>query len=419
MKKMLIAFALSLYLSCQSVPQSDPKVETDRDRDGLVGPVKAVLTDDVVFAEQAGAWVETQQVSATAIYDASGKKTLQTPFRLSLPSGYAALPHETGYDPKASGSKVEESIPGPQGSASGKWVKTYNARGYLIEQVRFDAGGSVTEKQAFTYEYDSYGNWVRRTASKVVSRDGRATTEPLEASYRMIIYDRPDTPPASQRRERQLPARATELKTPLTATEENIANGRTLYNQRCASCHGENGKAQTEIARVMEVKPADLTGQPVREMSDGEVYRVITDGISVSRMPALGKRIGERERWQITLYVRSLRSGRPPTPEIRPEAANGVDTHQQAAPRQSPAPSSPARRYNLKGRVVSVDQQYRQVTIEHEAIEGYMEAMTMPFPLKDERLYQTLKVGDHIQATLVVAGDGRWWLEDVVPAKGR
>lgn len=42
-----------------------------------------------------------------------------------------------------------------------------------------------------------------------------------------------------------------------------------------------------------------------------------------------------------------------------------------------------------------------------------MEAMTMPFKLKDERLLKDLAEGDCVQATLVVAGL-RSWLEDVV-----
>jgi len=51
--------------------------------------------------------------------------------------------------------------------------------------------------------------------------------------------------------------------------------------------------------------------------------------------------------------------------------------------------------------------------MEHEAIEGYVEAMTMPFPLKDERLYGVIKPNDRIRATLVIIDSGGWWLENV------
>ena len=76
-------------------------------------------------------------------------------------------------------------------------------------------------------------------------------------------------------------------------------------------------------------------------------------------------------------------------------------------------PRGPEQRYELKGKVVLVDKQGSTVTIAHETIPDYMEAMTMPFKLKDERLLKDLAEGDSVQATLVVAGL-RSWLEDVV-----
>src|ERR1700730_10726329 len=78
-----------------------------------------------------------------------------------------------------------------------------------------------------------------------------------------------------------------------------------------------------------------------------------------------------------------------------------------------PRAAGPEQRYPVKGTVVSVDKRGSTATIAHEAIPDYMEAMTMPFKLKDERLLKDLAEGDNVQATLVVAGL-RSWLEDVV-----
>jgi len=76
-------------------------------------------------------------------------------------------------------------------------------------------------------------------------------------------------------------------------------------------------------------------------------------------------------------------------------------------------PIEPEQRYPIKGTVVSVDKHGATVTISHEEIPGYMEAMAMPFKLKDERLLSDMAEGDRVQATLVVAGL-KSWLEDVV-----
>lgn len=73
----------------------------------------------------------------------------------------------------------------------------------------------------------------------------------------------------------------------------------------------------------------------------------------------------------------------------------------------------PEQHYELKGKVVSVDKRGGTITVAHEAIPGYMEAMTMPFKLKDTRLLNDLAEGDRLQAMLVVSG-ARSWLEDVV-----
>ncbi|MGH9800338.1 MAG: copper-binding protein, partial [Blastocatellia bacterium] len=72
------------------------------------------------------------------------------------------------------------------------------------------------------------------------------------------------------------------------------------------------------------------------------------------------------------------------------------------------------RRYKLTGKIVSVEPELKQLTIEHEEIKGYMEAMTMPFPLRDEKLLGRAKKGDRIQATVVVGGTKGFRLENVV-----
>ncbi|MGE0128909.1 MAG: SCO family protein [Blastocatellales bacterium] len=80
---------------------------------------------------------------------------------------------------------------------------------------------------------------------------------------------------------------------------------------------------------------------------------------------------------------------------------------------KGPEASNAAQRYEVKGKVVSADQANHKVTIAHEEIPGYMEAMTMPFTLLDDWVYPELKPGAQIQATLVV-DQGRSWLESPV-----
>jgi protein SCO1/2 len=72
-----------------------------------------------------------------------------------------------------------------------------------------------------------------------------------------------------------------------------------------------------------------------------------------------------------------------------------------------------AKRYELKGTIVSIDKANQSATISHEAIKDLMEGMTMPFKLKDAWPLDVMKPGDEVQATLVMTDDSGW-LEDVV-----
>ena len=82
---------------------------------------------------------------------------------------------------------------------------------------------------------------------------------------------------------------------------------------------------------------------------------------------------------------------------------------------RAPRTEQPAlRRYELKGRVESLDFDRKRVTVAHEDIKDYMEAMTMSFAVKDESVLRQLKPGDRLQATLVYdSSTSLSWLEDI------
>ncbi len=61
--------------------------------------------------------------------------------------------------------------------------------------------------------------------------------------------------------------------------------------------------------------------------------------------------------------------------------------------------------YKLRGKVVSTDAAKGEVTLNHEAIPGFMEAMTMPYKLKDASILSELHPGDVITADVLVSQD--------------
>jgi protein SCO1/2 len=59
--------------------------------------------------------------------------------------------------------------------------------------------------------------------------------------------------------------------------------------------------------------------------------------------------------------------------------------------------------YHLRGKVVSIDSATGEVTLNHEAIPGFMDAMTMPYKLKDPGILSELHPGDTITADVLVS----------------
>jgi Cu/Ag efflux protein CusF len=73
-------------------------------------------------------------------------------------------------------------------------------------------------------------------------------------------------------------------------------------------------------------------------------------------------------------------------------------------------------RYKLHGEVLRLRPENRIAVIKHEKIEGWMEAMTMEFPVPSLAEYSRIKAGSVIRATVNV-NDSYFWLTDVVIEK--
>lgn len=63
--------------------------------------------------------------------------------------------------------------------------------------------------------------------------------------------------------------------------------------------------------------------------------------------------------------------------------------------------------YKLRGKVVSTDTAHGIVVVDHEAIPGFMEAMTMPYQLKEPSIVSDLHPGDTITADVLVTKDSQ------------
>jgi mono/diheme cytochrome c family protein len=94
-----------------------------------------------------------------------------------------------------------------------------------------------------------------------------------------------------------VPEKARVRVNPLVDDRDAIAAGRKLFEQHCAECHGGAGRGGK---RGPELAPAI-----VRELSTGELFWLISNGVIRKGMPSWSK-LPEPERWQIVTYLGSL-----------------------------------------------------------------------------------------------------------------
>ncbi len=89
-------------------------------------------------------------------------------------------------------------------------------------------------------------------------------------------------------------------------------NGKALYQQYCASCHGDSGKGDGPAGTALEHAPADLTNHfhSAPGQGDGYLFWRISEGGVVepfrsqkSAMPPFKSVLSEQQRWEVLSYV--------------------------------------------------------------------------------------------------------------------
>lgn len=82
------------------------------------------------------------------------------------------------------------------------------------------------------------------------------------------------------------------------------ADGKAMYNAKCAMCHGSDGVAKSMWAK----RGARNFNDPVwqKEKTDEVITKVVTDGIAEKKMPAYKDKMKPEEIAAIVKHIRSL-----------------------------------------------------------------------------------------------------------------
>lgn len=144
--------------------------------------------------------------------------------------------------------------------------------------------------------------------------------------------------------ERSMEKRATNKKNPYAKNDPAaLASGMEHYQENCLICHGAPGVQPSEIGQGLNPPAPVLDLDEIREMSDGQLYWTIENGIRMTGMPAFGPTHNEEEIWNIVTFVRHLPEL---TNEEKTALANTVQEekgHHHEAGEMKPGQTQPAK----------------------------------------------------------------------------
>jgi mono/diheme cytochrome c family protein len=107
-----------------------------------------------------------------------------------------------------------------------------------------------------------------------------------------------------------IPSSARSRRNPEPATSETIRSALEHWADHCASCHANDGSGDTEMGRGMYPRVPDMRLSATQNLTDGELFYIIENGIKLTGMPAwgTGTEEGEHESWRLVHFVRRLPS---------------------------------------------------------------------------------------------------------------
>ena len=254
------AFALAVFcasalaqsnLTARAVsPQPVPAAaaaETDRNRDGLVGPVRRVRTEVAKLSNETGKMQEGKHVVLEVVsYDLKGNKV------------------ENQYFPIAGA------------NLTGKEVYKYDDKGNISEMTLLNADGSLLSKEVYKYEFDFAGNWNKMTTSVAVIEGGKMSFEPSEVTYRLIMYYLDENMMKMAQPASQQAAPAAVQQNVSASVPANNVPGSNLDNRAVAvvpksSAPSPNKNAANSSHKLTPVLPGSLPNAADKPVGSGSV----------------------------------------------------------------------------------------------------------------------------------------------------
>lgn len=112
-----------------------------------------------------------------------------------------------------------------------------------------------------------------------------------------------------------IPSNARAAQNPVLDSPEVQREARLHFADHCAICHGNDGSGDTPIGNGLYPKPPDLRKPETQDLSDGELFWIIENGVRFTGMPAFsgnkdhtngGNHGNGQDSWKLVHFIRHL-----------------------------------------------------------------------------------------------------------------
>jgi high-affinity iron transporter len=181
------------------------------------------------------------------------------------------------------------------GVAVEEYGKAIDGNGRLISDIEYE--------EAVSFLKDA-----KEVAARLSGARAAAVQSILDSLTIAVVGKRPPQELAALH-ERFSAALGTEGALDLPTKVINLAEGKRIYDQSCASCHGALGRGDGPAGRGMNPPPPAIgTRDAMHDVSPALMYRIVSVGIAGTPMIGWADRLNADDRWNVVAYINSLRT---------------------------------------------------------------------------------------------------------------
>ncbi len=107
-----------------------------------------------------------------------------------------------------------------------------------------------------------------------------------------------------------IPSNARLAQNPVLESPEDLREARLHFADHCAICHANDGSGHSDIGDGLYPKPPDLRLAQTQNLTDGEFFWIIENGVRFTGMPAFssngGNHGGGQDSWKLVHFIRHL-----------------------------------------------------------------------------------------------------------------